>query len=328
MYPKPYPGIPYNLHSTNSLTGDLPDLVPAIKAANGYSTAIFSITNGKLREPIAQLLFPALRKPLITLEDPREIKDILLRRNREFDKASIHTTPELKAQQRLWADVMNKATLDLIELWRLKASFVCRDQTFHQPGLARYEIRKLQSQVAGDKEYEKLPQPRGAFMKKEVNCIADIVARNANSTVPGWFKRVVHTQIEPVKGRAVDRVQRLELGKLEAEEGDTCMMDLVLRRLVLEAKKGKQPWAVVVIEILEFRIPKGAEIFMNYHLDHTPYIVDESRRSASSRMDSRMDCTTLQSQPLRLPAKTVAHQEEKTGKEVFNPFALPSLAFE
>lgn len=41
--------------------------------------------------------------------------------------------------------------------------------------------------------------------------------------------------------KAVDRFQRLEMGNLEAEEFDTCMMDLVLRRQVLEAKKAKRP---------------------------------------------------------------------------------------
>lgn len=102
-------------------------------------------------KPIAQILFPALGKPLIILEDQREIEDILLRRNREFDKAPIaintlnpmlsnattgqYTTPELRAQKRLRADVMSaeflhkavapnifKSTLKLLELWRLKAS--------------------------------------------------------------------------------------------------------------------------------------------------------------------------------------------------------------
>ncbi len=60
---------------------------------------------------------------MIVLEDPREIEDILVRRNKEFDKSSTaidtmgpifplgtlsqRTTPELKAQKRLWADVMS-----------------------------------------------------------------------------------------------------------------------------------------------------------------------------------------------------------------------------
>lgn len=57
------------------------------------------------------------------VEYPYEVEDIIVRRNKEFDKAptgvdilwlmfphaslSQYTTPELKAQKRLWADTMN-----------------------------------------------------------------------------------------------------------------------------------------------------------------------------------------------------------------------------
>jgi hypothetical protein len=145
IYPKPYPGIPYNKQSAKRLTGDLPELIPVIQTTNEYSSSIFAITTQRLGKPIAQMLFPALQKPLIILEDPREIKDIVLHRNQEFNKAPIaintiqpmfanattsqYTTPELQAQKRLWADVMRaeflrkaaapniyKATLDLVEL--------------------------------------------------------------------------------------------------------------------------------------------------------------------------------------------------------------------
>ncbi|OWT42592.1 hypothetical protein VFPPC_18260 [Pochonia chlamydosporia 170] len=37
--------------------------------------------------------------------------------------------------------------------------------------------------------------------------------------------------------KAVDRFKRLEMGKLEADEYDTCMMDFVLRRQIREPKK-------------------------------------------------------------------------------------------
>lgn len=305
IYPRPYPGIPYNEQSAKRLTGDLPELIPVIQATNEYSSSIFAITTQRLGKPIAQMLFPVLRKPLIILEDPREIEDIVLRRNQEFDKApmaintikpmfanattSQYTTPELRAQKRLWADVMRveflrkaaapniyKATLDLVELWRLKATSVYREQPFkvtvdfqnaaldaiwvavvgEEPGVTRYEINKLQDQITGGGSQKSPSPPRGMFLKKEVDYIAEVIARNSSSGIPGWaqkletlmprhrqFRRTVNTEIALVMARAVDRFQRLDLGRLEADEIDTCMMDLVLRRLVLASKRSGQPLA-------------------------------------------------------------------------------------
>ncbi|KAK8076195.1 hypothetical protein PG994_003467 [Apiospora phragmitis] len=124
-YPTPYPGIPYNKESAHRITGDIPDLVSVIQRTNESSDAIFTITTQKLGTPVVQLLFLGLRKPLIVLEDPQEIEDIVLRRNKEFDKATM--------AKRLWADVISadflyktaapniyKATLELLDLWRLK----------------------------------------------------------------------------------------------------------------------------------------------------------------------------------------------------------------
>lgn len=301
LYPKPYPGIPYNEESARRITGDIPNLVPIIQATNEFSYSIFAITTQKLGQPIAQMLFPGIRKPLIILEDPREIEDIIVRRNKEFDKAPMaidtfspmfpnatlaqYTTPKLKAQKRLWADVMSaeflhkaaapnihKSTLELLEFWKLKASTIFKDQPFNafedfqnaaldaiwvavvgeEPGVTRHEIEKLQNQAAGNDKSQKAP-PRGAFLKEEVFYIGDAIARNSNTPVPKWaqkfetykprfrkFQRVVNTEIGMVMKRAVDRFQRLEVGKLESEAADTCMMDLVLRRQVLEAKKSKR----------------------------------------------------------------------------------------
>lgn len=302
LYPKPYPGIPYNEESANRVTGDIPDLVPIIEASGEFSNSVFSITTQKLRTPIAQLLFPAVRKPLIILDDPREIEDIIVRRNKEFDKAPIaidifspmfpqasisqYTTPKLKAQKRLWADVMNteflrraaapnihKATLELIHLWKLKASTVYKDQPIsvlddfqnatldaiwvavvgEEPGMTRFEIKKLQRQILGDGDEQDGPPPPGVFLREEVAYIGQTIARNSNTPVPKWaqkletytpryrrFRSNVTSEISSAMKKAVGRFERLEMGKLEADEYDTCMMDLVLRRQVLEAKKERR----------------------------------------------------------------------------------------
>ncbi|ROV89570.1 hypothetical protein VMCG_09950 [Cytospora schulzeri] len=296
LYPKPYPGIPYNLQSATRITGDIPDLIPVIKEKNEFSESLFTITTQKLGAPIAQMLFPGIRMPMIILEDPREIEDILLRRAKDFDKAPMsidlfgpmfpnstlaqYTTPELREQKRIWADTMKmeflrktaapnirKSTLDLIELWRLKAS-VAPDQPFktlddfkyaaldaiwvaavgEEPGVTKFEIKKLQSQISGNDEPQ--DQPLGTFIRKEVVYICDTIARNSSSPSPKWaqvfetwtprYRRsrtVVNTEVGRSLRRAVDRFQDFELGNLEREDFDTCMIDLVLRRQILEARK-------------------------------------------------------------------------------------------
>ncbi|KAK8093955.1 Cytochrome P450 [Apiospora hydei] len=468
LHPKPFAGIPYNKQSAHRLTGDIPELVPVIKATNEYSASMFAISTQQLRQPSRRCCS--------------------LRRGREFDRAPIsiktlknffpysfmgkYNTPEIKEQKRVWADAFGadflrrvaapsiyKATLDLLELWRLKAdgrSFEVVEDLHNatldaiwvalvgeEAGITRHEIKKLlQSQSdAGDGGHCDLgPPPRGYRLRSEVDYVSEMIAKNSSSRIPvlvqklaaylprhRQFRRTVDTEIGLVMRKAVDRFQRLELGKLEAGENDTCMMDLVLRRKVLEAKKSGRPlmdptkdkvllddtflmmfagyettansliWfmrymesypaaqadlraalkaafphtttpsvdellgadipyldaaceeslrlagvakgnlrqAVVDMHILGHFVPKGAEIFMNYHVDHAPYPVDEEKRSASSRaaeaklaaregilrdVDVTRDLGSFE--PRRWLVK-----DEKTGKEVFDAYALPQLAF-
>ncbi|KAK7709389.1 hypothetical protein SLS64_006302 [Diaporthe eres] len=85
--PKPYPGIPYNQESVGRIAGDISNLVPIIEATNEFSDTLFTATTQKLGVTIAQLLFPGPRKPMVIIDDPREIEDIQVRRIEEFDKA-------------------------------------------------------------------------------------------------------------------------------------------------------------------------------------------------------------------------------------------------
>lgn len=301
--PKPYPGIPYNEESLTRITGDIPNLMPVIEATNEFSNTLFTVTTQKLGVPIAQLLFPGIRNPMVIIEDPREIEDILLRRNKEFDKAPMavdmfapmfphstlaqYTTPELRAQKRLWQDVMNteflrkaaapnihKAVLGLLDLWRLKATAMYKDHSFQvhddlkdaaldamwvavvgeEPGLTRYSTTKLQKQLSGDHATDE-PAPRGAFLKEEVRYIGATISKNSNHPMPKWaqkfetytpryrkFRRTVLSGVGRVMSKAVERYQLLETGQLESDALDQCMMDLVLRRQILEARKaGKLP---------------------------------------------------------------------------------------
>ncbi|KAI1121695.1 cytochrome P450 [Nemania abortiva] len=486
LYPKPYPGIPYNEASANRATGDIPDLVPIIQETKEYSHSIFAVTTQKLGTPIAQLLFPAIRRPLIVLEDPREIEDILVRRNKEFDKApaaldilspmfpkgsiSQYTTPELRFQKRVWADVMSveflckaaapnihKATLELLDLWRLKATSIHKDRPFNvlenlknaaldaiwvamtgdEPGVTRHEIKKLKRQLGHQhSDLDEKTLPRGAFIKEEVNYISQTIARNSNSPMPKWaqkletytpryrrFRATVTTEISRAMKKAVDRFQRLETKSLELGDADTCMMDLVLRRQIVEAKRaGKQPsdpvkdqsmldemfvmlvgghdstantlaWfvrfmeayptvqshlrsvlrdafpdpdppavdgilgtdlpyldavceesmrlagtakgnlrqAVVDIEILGYHVPKGAEIFMNYHINRPPVSVDEAQHSKSSQSANAKRGDGFQGRAgtnlHRFDPERWLVKDEDAGTDRFNAYTLPQLAF-
>lgn len=297
LYPKPYPGIPYVEASGNRISGDLPELMSAIRESDEITDSMFSVSTRKLGTPIAQVLFPRFRRPLIVLEDPLEVQDILVRRQREFDKSpmtvdifapmfprgslSQYTTPELKAQKRLWADVMHveflrraaaprihDAALELLDLWKLKAASVYRDRPFNvlddfknaaldaiwaamvgqSTGATRIEIEKLQAQADGHEVQRQAP--RGAFVKEEMAYISEAISRNSKTPMPTWaqkletltpryrrFRRIVIGEVSRAMRKAVDRYRDIEVGKLEAGDFDTCMLDVVLRRQMIEDRK-------------------------------------------------------------------------------------------
>lgn len=305
LYPKPYPGIPYNEASAKRIAGDIPDLIPLVAKTNEFSDAFFTVTTQKLGVPIAQMLLPGFRNPMIVLEDPREIEDILARRAKEFDKSPMAvgilgpmfpraslsqlTTPALKAQKRLWADVMSndflrrtaapnihKSACELVDLWRLKATTASKDQAFNtlddlknaaldaiwvavigeEAGTTRFEMQKLRNQLAGTAAAADDEQPIGAFLREQVAYISDTIARNSNTAVPALmqkietytpryrrFRATVSGEMKRAMRKAVARFQALEEARLDDEYAtDTCAMDLVLRRQILQAKKaGVQP---------------------------------------------------------------------------------------
>ncbi|EON99227.1 putative cytochrome p450 protein [Phaeoacremonium minimum UCRPA7] len=96
------------------------------------SETLFRICN-EIQSPIAQLFFKPFSRPYVVLNDPREVQDILI----VLPQCTLaqQTTPKLKAQKRLWSDVMgtgflrrvvaprlHDAGIDLVEYWRLKAA--------------------------------------------------------------------------------------------------------------------------------------------------------------------------------------------------------------
>jgi hypothetical protein len=89
--------------------------------------------------------------------------------------------------------------------------------------------------------------------------------------------------------------------------------------------------ALVDTHILGCPVPKGAEIFMNYHINRGPAPVDESKRSETSQAAGKKRPDGFQGAPGRdlasfQPRRWIT-RDEKTGKEAFDAYALPSLAF-
>lgn len=301
LHPKPYPGIPYVEASAKRISGDIPDLMAAIQSTGEVTNSMFTVTTQKLGTPVAQILFPSFRKPLIIIEDPQEVEDII-RRDRDFDKSpmsvnvfkplfprgtlSQYTTPELKAQKRLWADVMqvgflrtaaapniHKATVDLLELWKLKTTAADDGKPFdvledlknatldaiwgvligEYAGVTKFEAQKLQARLAGTQFHGQPPQ--GALIRYASSYISKTISQKSKTVMPTWalklesytpryrrFRQAVVGEVTRAMKRAVSRYERLETGMLQTDDSDTCMMDLVLRRQILEAKKaGREP---------------------------------------------------------------------------------------
>jgi hypothetical protein len=150
LYPRPIPGIPYDAESAKRFEGDRPGLRAAYKQHGEFNPYRIGLTR-KLRSPLVQVFAQPPLPPLLFMDEPREAEDILLRRNREFDRAKHSmliigtimphssivkkTNASWKAQRRPWMDVMSPDFLkrvvaprlhaagqELVELWKAKAA--------------------------------------------------------------------------------------------------------------------------------------------------------------------------------------------------------------
>lgn len=88
--------------------------------------------------------------------------------------------------------------------------------------------------------------------------------------------------------------------------------------------------SVIDTEVLGCRIPKGTEVFLNLHINRQPAPVDEIKRSQSSQEAAKKRGDGFQGPAGRdlgqfEPQRWLAKDE--TGKEAFNSYALPTLAF-
>ncbi|KAI1270111.1 cytochrome P450 [Xylariaceae sp. FL1019] len=287
LYPTPFPGIPYNPESAKRIMGDIPNMIPIIQATNERSGPVFAASAQKLGTPIAQLLLPG--KPLIVLEDPRQVEDIILNRNKEFDKApravdvmapmfpngtiGQRTTPKLKMQKRLWADITSTEFLlkaagpsiyasfcELVDLWRLKTSesdsnlmeihedfqnaaldAIWSSVVGEKPGITRHAIEN-QNKQPSESEHHPVQPPFGLFLKDELNYISEAISRNAATPFPKWASKLETYTPRYRRSRKkitteIEAAMRRSVQRARDNEHDTCLMDLVLRRRAQQMSK-------------------------------------------------------------------------------------------
>ncbi|KAG8160032.1 hypothetical protein KVR01_010669 [Diaporthe batatas] len=84
--PKPLPDIPYNRDAAGQLLGDVPEMMGYVKRTKRIFCWLTSLTD-RHKSPIVQVFIKPFSYPWVVITDPFESQDILLRRNREFDRA-------------------------------------------------------------------------------------------------------------------------------------------------------------------------------------------------------------------------------------------------
>lgn len=100
--------------------------------------------------------------------------------------------------------------------------------------------------------------------------------------------------------------------------------------------KGALRQAVTDTEILGYKIPKGAEVLLNMHIDRSPPCPIDDDSDDAKRSPSCRAAIHKHGNGFKGPAGRDLHlfeprrwivRDEATGKETFNAYALPSLAF-
>ncbi|KAL2156648.1 hypothetical protein VTH82DRAFT_1393 [Thermothelomyces myriococcoides] len=85
--PKPLPGIPYNRDAANRLLGDVPEMMAYTLRTGRVFCWLTSLTT-RHQSPIIQAFVKPMGLPWVVVTDPFESQDILLRRNKEFDRSN------------------------------------------------------------------------------------------------------------------------------------------------------------------------------------------------------------------------------------------------
>lgn len=116
-------------------------------------------------------------------------------------------------------------------------------------------------------------------------------------------------------------------------KSDTPYLDAACEELVRLAgvAKGNLRQAIIDTEILGYEIQKGAEVFMNYHVDRRPVPVDLSKRTLGSQASTDKHGDGFQTDAGHdlgdFEPRRWLVGEKGTGKEDFNAYTLPLLAY-
>ena len=131
--PKPLPGIPYHHASARSVLGDIPSMVKW-KNETRETFSWMTAQCDALKSPMIQLFVKPFSKPWVIITDARECQDVLVRRSREFDRATFTTDavqpilrehffpmpsgPKQRAHKALLADTMTPPFLNEVCILR------------------------------------------------------------------------------------------------------------------------------------------------------------------------------------------------------------------
>ncbi|RYP13398.1 hypothetical protein DL767_010756 [Monosporascus sp. MG133] len=260
LYPRPLPGIPYNKESVKRVSGDHSAIVATYEKLTEWSFPIGrrSLDYGS---PIHQLFLNPFAKPYVLIDDPREVSDIILRRNKEFDKTTMPgvwqtlipnstiakpTTEEWKSQRRAWQDTMHPdflrrvvakniyaAAVDLTTLWAARCAKANESPVDVRGDFSFAALDAIWTATFGDRL--QLNCRRGALWPAFSRW-----RLKRNSTYRKYME-MKDREIDRILRDASARFQRVLDGSGSGEEHDTCAMDLVLRRNMLAAQKAGMP---------------------------------------------------------------------------------------
>lgn len=94
--------------------------------------------------------------------------------------------------------------------------------------------------------------------------------------------------------------------------------------------KGSVRQALVDTEILGYKIPKGAELLLNYHVNREPFPLNGLQRGMSSQASVAKHGDGFAGVAGRDLASFEPRRwllKDEAGRETFNAYAIPSLAF-
>ncbi|ORY67353.1 cytochrome P450 [Pseudomassariella vexata] len=270
LHPRPLPGIPYHLASAQRISGDKPDILASFRELGEFSPHR-NASCRKLGFPLIQYFFSPVLPPGLWLDDPREVEDILLRRNKEFDRSTTTsiiigtimphssivkmTTPAWRAQRKMWAKAakVDEEEVDIshdFDTAALDAIWVAilgeklgglRDQTSIFQGIGRTQAK-----------HEKNEKASGLDMSNALKFLNQVALGWRTFKFPSlqlWLLKrgAEYRKFDGIKNQQIERIIRSSINKFQGaiesgvETPDSCAMDLVLRREVQAAHKAGIP---------------------------------------------------------------------------------------